>query len=149
MRVVLSLTALALLTAPAYAQTAPPAAASAAAALSAWSAAPPAASPVVASGASGGASSGASVGAPSPLSASATHHRLSMDARFAKANTTNDGHLTLAQAKAGYPTVARHFTEIDTAKNGYVTEDDIRAFDKAARDKRHQAQQSGTPPTKG
>jgi hypothetical protein len=117
MRLVLSLAALALLAAPAYAQTAPPAVAS------------PAASP--------------------PAAAPAPHHRASMAERFANANTTHDGHLTLAQAKAGYPTVARHFTEIDAAKNGYVTEDNIRAWEKAERDRRHAAQQPATTPNKG
>jgi len=91
------------------------------------------------------ASPSASSQAPAPT----PHHRLSMGERFAKANTTNDGHLTLEQAKAGYPTVARHFTEIDAAKNGYVTEDDIRAWEKAERDRRHEAQQPATTPAKG
>ena len=122
MRLVLPLATLALLAAPAYAQTAPQAATS-----------PAAASP----------------SASSPAPAPAPHHRLSMDERFTKANTTHDGHLTLAQAKAGYPTVARHFTEIDTAKNGYVTEDDIRAWEKAERERHHEAQQPTTAPTKG
>lgn len=87
--------------------------------------------------------------AASPAAAPAPHHRLTMDERFAKANTTHDGHLTLAQAKAGYPTVARHFTEIDAAKHGYVTEDDIRAWEKAERLRRHEAQQRAATPTKG
>lgn len=117
MRLVLAAAALAMLAAPAYAQTAPPAATS------------PAAS--------------------SPAATPAPHHRPTMDERFAKANTTRDGHLTLAQAKAGYPTVARHFTEIDAAKNGYVTEDDIRAWERAARERRHEAQQPTATPTKG
>jgi len=87
--------------------------------------------------------------ASSPAAAPAPHHRATMDERFANANTTHDGHLTLAQAKAGYSTVARHFTEIDTAKNGYVTEDNIRAWEKAARERRHEAQQPAATPTKG
>lgn len=81
--------------------------------------------------------------------APAPHHRLTADERFSKANTTHDGHLTLAQAKIGYPTVARHFTEIDTAKKGYVTEDQIRAWEKAERDRHHLGQQAATPPIKG
>ena len=76
-------------------------------------------------------------------------HRVSLDARFTKANITHDGHLTLAQAKTGYPTVAKHFTDIDATKKGFVTEDDIRAWEKAERDRRHTAQQPTTPPTKG
>jgi hypothetical protein len=123
MRLALPLAVLALLAAPAYAQTTPPAAASS----------PAPASPAAAS----------------PAAAPAAHHRLTMNERFTKANTTHDGHLTLVQAKAGYPTLARHFTDIDTATNGYVTEDDIRAWEKAAREKRHEAQQPATAPTKG
>ena len=69
-------------------------------------------------------------------SAPAEHSRLTMDQRFAKANTTHDGHLTLAQAKTGYPSVARHFTEIDTGNQGYVTEDQIRAWQKTHRAQR-------------
>lgn len=81
--------------------------------------------------------------------APAEHHRLTMDERFTKANTSHDGHLTLAQAKAGYPTIARHFTEIDTAKAGYITEDQIRAWEKAEREKRHDRQQAAATPSKG
>jgi hypothetical protein len=123
MRLAWPLAVLALLAAPAYAQTAPPPAASESAP------APPAASPVAA--------------APAP------HHRLTMDERFTKANITHDGHLTLEQAKAGYPTLVRHFTDIDAAKNGYVTEDGIRAWQKAERAKRHATQQPVTTSTKG
>jgi len=123
MRLASPLAVLALLAAPAYAQTTPPTAASA----------PAPASPAAAS----------SAAAPAP------HHHLTMDERFTKANTSHDGHLTLEQAKAGYPTLARHFTDIDAAKNGYVTEDNIHAWQKAEREKRHAAQQPATTPTKG
>jgi hypothetical protein len=51
--------------------------------------------------------------------------------RFAAANTTHDGHLTEAQAKKGLPVVYRHFQDIDTAKKGYVTLADIRAYNHA------------------
>ncbi len=122
MRLASSLAMLALLAAPAYAQTTPPAAAPASAA---------------------GSAAASSAAAPAP------HHRLTLDERFTKANTTHDGHLTLEQAKAGYPTLVRHFTDIDAAKNGYVTEDNIRAWQKADRDKRHATQQPATSPTKG
>ncbi len=48
---------------------------------------------------------------------------------FYAANTTHDGHLTLAQATAaGFKPVADHFTQIDTAKRGYVTFYDIEAW---------------------
>jgi hypothetical protein len=68
-----------------------------------------------------------------------THTHLSMQQRFDEANTSHDGHLTLEQAKAGYPAVARHFTAIDQDKKGYVTEDDIRAYYKTQRTLHHQA----------
>ena len=48
--------------------------------------------------------------------------------RFAAANTTHDGKLTLAQAQTGMPMVAKHFDQIDTQKNGYVTLPQIEAF---------------------
>lgn len=69
--------------------------------------------------------------------ASAAHHRMSWKQRFAQANTTHDGHLTLDQAKAGYATIARHFDQIDTAKKGYVTLDDIANWHKAQRAAHH------------
>jgi hypothetical protein len=67
-----------------------------------------------------------------------SHEHLSMQQRFENANTTHDGHLTLDQAKAGYPAVARHFTAIDQDKKGYVTAHDIRAYYKTLR-AHHQA----------
>jgi hypothetical protein len=124
MRLAWPLAVLALLAPPAFAQTAPSAAAPGSV---------PASPPAVSS----------SAAAPAP------HHRLTLDERFTKANTTHDGHLTLEQAKAGYPTLVRHFTDIDAAKNGYVTEDNIRAWQKADREKRHATQQPATTPTKG
>lgn len=48
--------------------------------------------------------------------------------RFSNANTTHDGKLTRAQASTGMPMVAKHFDEIDTQKNGYVTLPQIEAF---------------------
>ncbi len=120
MRLVLPLAALALLAAPAYAQTAPVAAPS-----------PTATAPATTK--------------PAP----AVHHRETMEERFAKANATHDGHLTLVQAKAGYPIVAKRFTEIDAAKRGYVTEDDIRAWEKAERARREAAKPPATTPPKG
>jgi hypothetical protein len=49
--------------------------------------------------------------------------------KFYAANTTHDGHLTLAQAKAaGLEPVVDHFSDIDTAKRGYVTYYDIAAW---------------------
>lgn len=81
--------------------------------------------------------------------APAPHHRTTMAERFAKANTSHDGHLTLVQAKVGYKTVARHFTEIDAAKKGYVTEADIHAWEKAKREERHAKEQAAKSVSKG
>lgn len=48
---------------------------------------------------------------------------------FYAANTSHDGHLTLAQAKAAhFKLVVDHFNEIDSAKHGYVTFYDIQAW---------------------
>jgi hypothetical protein len=49
--------------------------------------------------------------------------------RFQAANTTGDGHLTLAQAQAGHmPMVVRNFDAIDAQHKGYVTLQDVRAY---------------------
>ena len=65
-------------------------------------------------------------------------HRLRDE--FAAANTTGDGHLTLAQAQAGgMRMVARNFAAIDADHKGFVTWVDIRAFRKARRAARQQA----------
>ena len=124
MRLALPLAALALLAVPAYAQTTPPAAAP----------------------------SPTSAAAPHPSAAAtptpAPHPRVGMDQKFTSANTTHDGHLTEDQAKTGYPTMARHFAAIDATKKGYITEDDIRAWEKAGRERRHEAQQPAATPNK-
>ena len=57
----------------------------------------------------------------------ASSHKTMHD-RFAAANTTHDGHLTLEQAKAGYKSVAKKFDAIDKDHKGYVTEADIHAY---------------------
>jgi hypothetical protein len=51
-----------------------------------------------------------------------------LQTRFASANTTHDGKLTRDQAASGMPMLARHFDEIDTQKNGYVTLPQIEAY---------------------
>jgi hypothetical protein len=63
----------------------------------------------------------------------AAHGRMTWQQHFAQANTTHDGHLTLDQAQAGYPTLAKHFTEIDAGGKGFVTEDDVKAWHKLQR----------------
>ncbi|HUB16595.1 MAG TPA: hypothetical protein VMB34_31960 [Acetobacteraceae bacterium] len=66
--------------------------------------------------------------------------RMSWQERFAQANTTHDGHLTLQQAASGYKTIARHFKEIDADKKGYVTVEDIDTWHKLQRAMRHSHQ---------
>ena len=64
--------------------------------------------------------------------------RHSLAQRFDAANTTHDGKLTLSQARAGHMNaVARDFSKIDTAKKGYVTMDDIHAYNRARRAASH------------
>jgi hypothetical protein len=49
--------------------------------------------------------------------------------KFDAANTTHDGHLTLAQAQAaGMKPLVDHFAEIDAAKRGYVTFNEVQAW---------------------
>lgn len=84
--------------------------------------------------------------ATTPATKAATRTHLTMEQRFSQANDTHDGHLTEEQAKAGYHSIARHFAAIDKDKKGYVTLDDIRAYNKLQRTLHHQpastAQQS-------
>jgi hypothetical protein len=68
------------------------------------------------------------------------HHRMSWQQHFAQANLAHDGHMTLQEASGGYPTVARHFKEIDADKKGYVTEEDITNWHKLQRAMRHSNQ---------
>lgn len=74
---------------------------------------------------------------PAANAATPTHHRMSWKQHFAAANLAHDGHLTSQEASSGYPTVARHFTEIDADKKGYVTEEDISNWHKLQRAMRH------------
>ena len=49
--------------------------------------------------------------------------------KFDAANTTHDGHLTLAQAqKAGMKPIVTNFAAIDTQHRGYVTFNDVIAW---------------------
>ncbi|MBV9653591.1 MAG: EF-hand domain-containing protein [Acetobacteraceae bacterium] len=75
----------------------------------------------------------------SPAWSGNAHHgpRMSMQQRFDAANTTHDGKLTLEQANNGMRRVARHFKDIDKDGKGYVTLDDIHAYN-AAQHKAHQ-----------
>ena len=74
---------------------------------------------------------GAGSGAPNATRGS---HRQMLDARFAAANTTHDGHLTLEQAQAAnWNNVVKNFTAMDKGSKGYVTLADIRGYSKARR----------------
>ncbi len=74
------------------------------------------------------------------------HTHLSMQQRFEQANVTHDGQLTLEQAKTGYKSIARHFDAIDRDKKGYITEDDVRAYQKTQHALHHQAATSPHAP---
>jgi hypothetical protein len=74
-----------------------------------------------------------------PPASDAKPLRMTWEQRFAQANTTHDGHLTLQQASGGYRLIARNFSAIDVESKGYVTEDDIRAWHKARRASRQPA----------
>jgi EF hand len=63
--------------------------------------------------------------------------REQFDQRFAAADVNGDGKLTREESKAKMPRVAEHFDEIDTAKKGYVTKEDIRASMQKRRAERH------------
>ena len=95
---------------------------------------------------------GASSAAPSSAPATtSTRTRRSMDERFAAANTTHDGKLTLEQARVGrLRAVARDFDQIDTGKRGYVTLEEIKAHQSAQRAARRAAREqkpATAPPT--
>lgn len=54
-----------------------------------------------------------------------------MAERFNTADTNHDGKLSLDEAKAGLPMVARNFDQIDTEHTGGVTLEQLRAYAKA------------------
>jgi hypothetical protein len=54
--------------------------------------------------------------------------RMTWEQRFTQADLAHDGHLTLEEAKSGFPLVAKHFDDIDVDHKGYVTTNDIRAW---------------------
>ncbi len=59
----------------------------------------------------------------------AHHRRVPLAERFAQANTTHDGKLTLAQARAARMSgITTNFGLIDKQQHGYVTLDDIHQF---------------------
>ncbi|WP_374352557.1 EF-hand domain-containing protein [Chitinimonas sp.] len=56
-----------------------------------------------------------------------------LQARFNAADTNHDGKLSEEEARTGMPRVAKHFTEIDQEKRGYVTLEQLQAFAKQRR----------------
>jgi hypothetical protein len=121
MRFLIPAAALALLAAPAMAQTttttpAAPAAPAAPATPDTTTAAPAPATPA----------------ASAPAHKRKVGHRISLKQRFDAANTSHDGQLTQDQATAAkWSYVTRHFAAMDTAHKGYVTMDDIHAYARA------------------
>jgi hypothetical protein len=66
-------------------------------------------------------------GAPPPRGGHGGKQKLAQ--RFAAANTTGDGRLTLAQAQqSGWKMVVRNFSAIDAQRAGYVTLAELRAW---------------------
>lgn len=51
-----------------------------------------------------------------------------IEEKFKAADKDNDGKLTLVEAKAGMPRIARGFDKIDKDKKGYLTVEQIKAF---------------------
>jgi Ca2+-binding EF-hand superfamily protein len=51
-----------------------------------------------------------------------------IEAKFRAADVNHDGKLTLEEAKAGMPRVAKVFDKIDVEKKGYITLEQLEAF---------------------
>lgn len=70
---------------------------------------------------------GASPAEEAPQAGTPRRHK-GLRVRFEEANTTHDGRLTPEQAQASWPSIAKHFADIDKDKHGYVTIDEIRLY---------------------
>ena len=67
-----------------------------------------------------------------PIDFQGRHPVGSVEAHFAAANTTRDGHLTRQQVEqADWPRVAKHFSEIDTDNKGWISAEQIHAFNRS------------------
>ncbi|MBA2723512.1 MAG: EF-hand domain-containing protein [Methylibium sp.] len=53
-------------------------------------------------------------------------HAEQLEERFTAADKDGDGKLTLEEAKAGMPRVAKGFSRIDKDKNGHITLDELK-----------------------
>lgn len=62
------------------------------------------------------------------MGARAEQARAKFEQRFNAADTDHDGTLSREEAKAGMPNVYKHFDEIDTAKRGVVSKEEIGAY---------------------
>jgi hypothetical protein len=65
---------------------------------------------------------------PKACAAPARAVRQTWQQHFQAADLAHDGHLTLEEAKGGYPDAAKHFDDIDVDHKGYLTENDLRAW---------------------
>lgn len=74
------------------------------------------------------------------------HHR-GLKAMFERANVTHDGKLTPEQAQASWPSVARHFAEIDKDNRGYITMQQIHDWRRAHRHHRRHSTSHKVPAT--
>ncbi|HEX4858204.1 MAG TPA: EF-hand domain-containing protein [Usitatibacteraceae bacterium] len=54
-----------------------------------------------------------------------------MQSRLKAADKDGDGRISKAEADAALPRIAKHFAEIDTNKDGYLTRDELRAWHQA------------------
>jgi hypothetical protein len=72
--------------------------------------------------------------------------RLTTEQRFERANVTADGKLTLAQAQQRYKTIARNFSVIDRTGKGFVTIEDVRAWQESTRNARQAARMAADDP---
>ena len=127
MRFLIPTLALSLAALPALAQTTTAPAAPAPSAAPAAAAPAPSAAPAV-----------AAPSKPAKQASATSHTRMTAQERFDAANTTHDGHLTKDQAKAAhmYSTV-KHWDAIDKDQKGYVTMDDMKAYQAAQRAAHH------------
>ena len=67
-----------------------------------------------------------------PVEVQVRHVVGGVEAHFASANTSHDGHLTRQQAEqADWPRVAKHFSEIDTDNKGWISAEQIHAFNRS------------------
>ena len=78
---------------------------------------------------------------------------MTMSQRFDTANTSNDGRLTLEQAQAAHMgRIVKNFAQIDADRKGYVTKQDIQAWQHGMNQSRQspgQAPQYTPPPGYG